>query len=127
MEAEADDEPATRLFNQAIVVVARVEEVVGLNVKFPGAHLPSQTCIGQAVGAVVADVAVEVGVAAYAILPSDHHAKLQSSGQLQSEVANELMAQVFEGVLRHDIRFLFLVLVDIAIAEFKILQHMLVG
>ena len=125
MQAHAGDEPAAGLFHEAVVVVAGVEEVVGLYVELPGAHLPSEAGIGEAVGAVVADVAVEVGVAAYAILPSDHHAEFQSSGQLQSEVTDELMSQVFEGVLRHDIRFLFLVLVDIAVAEFQMFQHTL--
>ena len=70
MQAEAEDEPAAGLFHQAVVVVACVEEVVGLCVELPGGHLPGQACIGQTVGAVVADAAVEVGVASYAILPS---------------------------------------------------------
>ena len=125
MQAHAGDEPAAGLFYQAVVVVTRVEEVVGLYVELIGACVPGEACVGQTVGAVVADAAVEVGVGTYAILPSDHHAEFQHLGQPQTEVANEFMAQVFEGVLRHDMCYLLLVLVDITVTEFQVLQHAL--
>ena len=82
MQAHAGDEPAAGLFYEAVVVVAGVEEVVGLYVELPGAHLPSEAGIGQAVGAVVAHGAVEVGVGAYAVLPPDHYAELHPPRQL---------------------------------------------
>ena len=70
-EGDAGDEPATGLGDEAIVVVAGVEEVVGFQIDFPAWLLPGEAGVEQGVGLVVADCAVEVGIGAHTILPTE--------------------------------------------------------
>jgi hypothetical protein len=70
MDVNPSNEPASWLFHQPVVMVTGIEEVVSLYVHFPFPLLPGDPCIDKGIGLVVADLAVEVGIGAYAILPS---------------------------------------------------------
>ena len=62
IQIDASNQPAAWLFYEAVVMIAYVEEVVGLGIDLPVGFRPSQAGIGQEVGLVVVHVAVEVCV-----------------------------------------------------------------
>ena len=100
-------------------MVVGVEEIISLDVSLPMILFPRQTGIRQTVGLIVLYVTVEVGIGAYAVLPSDNEAEVELARQLQPEVANEFVAQVLQGVLRYDALLLLLVLIDVAVTQIK--------
>ena len=100
-------------------MIADIEEVISLDVGFPLILFPRQTGICQEVGLIVLYVAVEVSIGAHAVLPSGNEPEVEVARQLQSEVTDELVVQVFQGVLRYDALLLFLVLIDVAVTQIK--------
>ena len=62
MEVDACYQPAAWLFHETVVMIADVEEVVGLGKYSPMGFLPCQAGIGEEVGLVITHGAVEVGV-----------------------------------------------------------------
>ena len=70
-KGETCDEPTAGLGDEAIVVVAGVEKVVGFQIDFPSWLLPGEAGVEQGIGLVVADSAIEVGVGTHTILPTE--------------------------------------------------------
>ena len=91
---------------ESVVVIADVEEIVGLEVSFPCTSFPCETGIRQEVGLVVVHTTIEIGIGAHTVLPSASEPQIELTRKGYLKIAHEFVAKILQGVLRHNAWFL---------------------
>ena len=105
---QAHDEPSAWLLDMTEVYIVLIEEVVGLEIHQILGLLPRQTGIDKGIWMVVLYDAIKVGVLSHTVLPTEVRTKSKTCEQWYLRIGYQLMAQIFQRILRNDIRLLLL-------------------